>query len=96
LWAIQPTCREITDVKKAVSQRVNQKFCHFLVHMLGPKEVLVYLVDLVVGLGEIRIEDRDGRLAILCKQGRDVDYFISLPFLLLFLPYSLEMSQHRR
>ncbi len=23
LWAIQPTCREITDFKKAVSQRVN-------------------------------------------------------------------------
>jgi hypothetical protein len=23
LWAIQPTCRELTDLKKAVSQRVN-------------------------------------------------------------------------
>jgi hypothetical protein len=25
LWAIQPTCREVTDFKKAVSQRVKKK-----------------------------------------------------------------------
>jgi hypothetical protein len=25
LWAIQPTCRELTNLKKAVSQRVNKR-----------------------------------------------------------------------
>jgi hypothetical protein len=35
LWAIQPTCRELTDFKKAVSQRVNDDLINvFTVHRL--------------------------------------------------------------
>jgi hypothetical protein len=47
LWAIQPTCREVTDFKKAVSQRVKVNTADFLLLTLSRfNTVFQYFVDL--------------------------------------------------